>query len=181
MKKPVIIDVETTIFQKGNPYSARNKLCLVGIRYDGTNHIFDVEHGGKPYADVISKIRTLFRFLVTNGYVIVAFNGKFDLAWLRRYGIFDGISPIEMDLWDCQLAHFLHTNQSESYPSLDSCLKYHGLSGKSDIVDREYWSKGIDTPEIPLEILTTYLEGDLEGTDKLYTSQLSSLSRSKLR
>ena len=70
--------------------------------------------------------------------LVVGFHLKFDLAWLKRYGI----NTTTLSVWDGQLAEFLISNQSNSYPDLDSsCLKYN-LPGKSHIVEKEYWSKG---------------------------------------
>lgn len=174
-KKPIVLDVETTIFQNGNPYSNRNRLCLVGIRYGGRNFIWDIEYGLEPYADKLVEIQAVLSRASLDNALLCGFNCKFDLGWLKRYGI----QIPKMELWDCQLAHFIQVNQSQSYPDLDGTLKFHGLPGKSDVVEREYWSKGIDTPEIPPEVLLAYLEGDLEGTEALYAAQIQVIPRTK--
>ena len=174
---PLIIDVETTTDNNGNPYDPNNKLCLVGFRHNGDNHIFDVEYIQKPIAETIEKINLYLDTIANLFDTIVSFNSKFDLAWLRQYDI--RIPADGKTFWDCQLAHFIHTNQSVVYPSLDKCCEYYGIPGKLDVVDREYWSKGIDTPEIPLEVLMPYLETDLEITEKLFQRQLETISKSK--
>jgi DNA polymerase I-like protein with 3'-5' exonuclease and polymerase domains len=45
------------------------------------------------------------------------------------------------------------------------------LAGKLDVVDVEYWQKGIDTDQVPIEILTKYLNQDLISTWELYKKQ----------
>ena len=72
----------------------------------------------------------------------MVFNGKFDLAWLRRYNI----DFSSCRIWDCQLVHFILTGQKESYPSLNEVAEYYGLGTKLDQVKEEYWNNGIDTP-----------------------------------
>lgn len=171
IKRYAVIDVESTIFQSGSPYSARNRLCLVGLRIDGHNFIYDVGYSDRPYVDALAEIRTKLSTVS----IIVVFNGKFDLGWLKRYGI----DVSDKEIWDCQLCEFLLSNQSVPYPSLDGTLEKYNLPRKSDIVEREYWSVGVDTPNVPLGILTQYLETDLEIEDALYQWQVSHLPESK--
>lgn len=167
-----ILDVETTIFAKGNPYAERNKLCLVGLRIKDTtsvepaiNYIFKIEYDEEPYGDKLEQIRNL----LSGVDLIVGFNLKFDLGWLARYGIYlDTVHRV----FDCQLAYFILDFQRTPFPSLDMCLAHYGLGSKLDTVEREYWSIGIDTCDIPLEVLVPYLTTDLEKTDDLYQTLL---------
>lgn len=158
-----VLDVESTIFQKGHPFSERNRLCLVGVRRNSINHLFDVEYSGTPYATKLNEIQDF----LDNVDCVVGFNLKFDLNWLARYGV---TLPDHIRVFDCQLAEFILNHQSTPFPSLDGCLAKYGLGSKSTVVPNSYWSQGIDTPEIPLDILSTYLRDDLELTDALYTS-----------
>lgn len=165
-----IVDVETTIFAKGHPYSARNRLCYVGIRIAGVNHLFSIEYDNQPYGPTIDRINQL---LATCD-LVVGFNLKFDLAWLRRYGI-----PFPGRVWDCQLAEFVLDYQRTAYPSLDgTCAKY-GLARKLSTVP-EYWERKIDTPDIPRPVLEEYLAGDLESTDQLYQHQLAKVPNERM-
>src|SRR3990167_3963826 len=159
-----VLDVESTIYAKGHPYSARNKLCLVGLRIAETNHIFKIEYDEEPYGERLTELRRLIDSCRT----IVGFNLKFDLGLLARYGI----NPKAINLFDCQLAEFILSHQLVPYPSLNHCLAKYGLGSKLDIVEREYWAHEIDTPQIPLDILTEYLATDLEKTDALYQTLL---------
>ena len=104
---------------------------------------------------------------ITDAEVLVGFNLKFDLHWLRKYGI----NFMGKRLWDCQLVHFILTGQQYPYPSLNSVAAYYNLGSKLDVVATEYWSNKIDTPNIPADILEEYLLGDLQLTQKVYEKQ----------
>ena len=153
---PLILDVETTIFQKGHAFAARNKLCYVGTYSEGSSVFV-----GTP-----TILPDIGRQIVSASEV-VGFNIKFDLHWLRREGIGIGNRRV----WDCQYAHFLLSGQREKYPSLDGVLNHYGLPPKMHVVEEEYWSKGIDTPNIPPEIMLEYLATDLERTYQVYVKQ----------
>jgi DNA polymerase I-like protein with 3'-5' exonuclease and polymerase domains len=108
--------------------------------------------------------------------LLVLFNAKRDLHWLRRYGI----NFSHRRIWDVQLAHFIITGQEEPYPSLNGVANYYNLGQKDDLVENEYWSKRIDTNEIPLAILIPYLYLDLQLTRDCYVKQLEGISARQL-
>jgi DNA polymerase I-like protein with 3'-5' exonuclease and polymerase domains len=65
--------------------------------------------------------------------------------------------------------------QSEPYPSLNGVGDHYKLGVKSNDLEEEYYSKKIDTNEIPLEVLLPYLEQDLTLTAKCYEAQMACL------
>lgn len=149
-KSYLCLDIESTIFQKGNPFSRRNKLVLVGIgNYQG-----------------LDRQEIQDRITATN--LLVGFNIKFDLHWIQRHEI----DFSHCTVWDCQLAHFLLTGQSQPYPSLNSVASEYGLGSKLDVVATEYWEKGIDTDAIPEDVLQEYLKQDLLLTEQVYHYQI---------
>lgn len=101
--------------------------------------------------------------------LIVGFNLKFDLHWARRYGI---LPPNRVRIWDCQIAEFIINGQKGSYPSLDGCLEKYGLGKKQDKV-AEFWALGLNTTDVPIEILEEYNNLDVELTYKLYLAQMA--------
>lgn len=112
--------------------------------------------------------RKYIQLQVDQANLLVGFNIKHDLLWLRRFGItFDNIT-----IWDCQLAEWMLSYQKIlGQNSLnDACARY-GFPGKLDVIATEYWDKGIDTDEIPSSILSEYLEVDLEVTEKVFLKQ----------
>jgi DNA polymerase I-like protein with 3'-5' exonuclease and polymerase domains len=155
--KPLVLDVETTIFNKGNPFDQRNKCVVVGVKYPTWDSVV-------YYSEKFDYIQNV----INRAGILVGFNIKFDLHWLRKIGI--DISKVKV--WDCQLAEFILNNQKTPYPSLnDAALKYD-LEPKIDIVKNEYWEKGIDTDMIPREVLTKYLNQDLILTEQVYEQQV---------
>lgn len=154
--KVVSIDVETTISNKGNPFDRANKLVSVAW-CDGT---MEQCVGGTYDPDVQTAI--------SDADILVGFNIKFDLHWLRHAGY----NVSGKRVWDCQLAEFIITRQKNKYPSLDGCLAAYGLEAKLDVVKEEYWKKGIDTTDIPWDILSEYNIQDVKQTLALYEKQL---------
>lgn len=166
-----VVDVETTIFQKGNPYASRNKLCYVGILGISGVRIWQLDGFGKPYADQLAEIYDCLRYVDC----IVGFNLKFDLAWLKRYGI----DLSDKIIWDCQLCEFLQNSQTPAYPSLAGACERLSLPAKIDTIDEYYWKNGIDTPQIPEAEMREYLNQDLESTNALYLWQREHLHPSQ--
>lgn len=159
--KPLVIDVETTIKNKGNVYTKDNKLCYIG-EYDGSTTRISVPDRDGNWGSVGFYSRTL-----------VGFNLKFDLGWLRKINANYSTCTIH----DCQLGHYLLTGQRSPYPSLNEVAEFYKLGCKLDVVDLEYWSKGIDTPGVPREILEEYLVQDLVLTWKVYQKQLEEFEK----
>jgi len=164
------VDTEITTYATGNAFSRRNHLCCVSVRSDndGVTRCIKWEHNGEPVsADNVSYLQdALNRALLVIGFAI-----KFDLHWLRRCGIIEGYSFENLQIWDCQLAQFVIQCQSERYPSLDKSCAYFNLGQKSTIIEKEYWDRGIDTDQVPWEILEEYANRDVDLTWELYQAQ----------
>ena len=161
--RSLTLDVETTISNKGNPFDETNKLCYVGL-LGSTPRTISIEYGDEPYCHKLDEIQKE----IDESEILVGFNIKFDLHWLRKYGI----NFVGKRVWDCQLVHFILTGQQYPYPSLNGVSAYYDLGSKLDVVATEYWGNKIDTPNIPKDILEEYLIGDLQLTQKVYEKQM---------
>jgi len=160
--KYAILDLETTIFNSGNPFDQTNKIvCGENLHGGAIKSIIDYDLGTNW--DTIRKYKD-----VLNSSLVVGFNLKFDLNWLRRYGL----DYSNIRIWDCQLAKFLMSNQEHKYPSLDETLEEYGYPPKLDVVKTEYWEKGIDTDQVPRPLLSEYLHIDLIRTEQVFKHQL---------
>ena len=167
----LICDVETTTHNKGNPFDKDNKLCYTGFienagissRTTIFNHV-DGEYRKEEIQSIIDKHTHL-----------VAFNAKFDCHWLENIGI----DLSNTRIWDCQYAEFLMSCQLQKYPSLETTCQRHGLESKIDVVKTEYWEKGIDTLDIPPDIMVQYLHQDLNITNQLFKLQQNLFKTSK--
>lgn len=167
-----ILDVESTTHNKGNPFDPRNKLCLVGLKDALSADIYDIEHGSGPYADRLKEIKGR----IERADVLVGFNIKFDLHWIRKY-----IPDIQFPaIWDCQLGHYLMSKQTMLYPSLDGVAVHWKLKGKGDSRVPFLWDQGFNTTEISREDLDPYLNNDLNETEAIFKAQWPHLQASSL-
>lgn len=163
--KILSLDVETTTSTKGDPFDSTNS-CVSVAWHDGiSSHCVNVyERCGRALAEVQEAIDSCE--------TLVGFNIKFDLHWLRNLGLRFNHRRV----FDCQVAQYVISRQRTKYPSLAGCLELYGLEGKIDIVKEEYWDKGIDTPDIPWDILSAYNITDVEQTYQLYLAQQALLN-----
>lgn len=152
-------DVETSTINKGNPFTASNKLISYSVKPDDK----DVSFNYFKNIDFLVELRALMQ----QAKLLVGFNLKFDLSWASRHGI---RPPDKCRIWDCQIAEFIITGQKGAYPSLEECLIKYELGHKDDKI-KEYWELGIDTEYIPVDELQFYNDLDVELTYKLYLKQ----------
>jgi DNA polymerase I-like protein with 3'-5' exonuclease and polymerase domains len=173
-----VFDIEATGAQrnKAHPYDKRNVACNVGFRNLETQEtlIFKLEYDDEPYGKKLQEIQSI----LSESSVLTAFNFKYDLAWLRRYGL---VVPVTTRLFDPQLAFWILTNQENQYPSLDQVAEHFGVEKKLDVVKLEYWDKGLDTNQVPYDILSEYLEQDLVVTAQVYDAVLQAVSESSYK
>jgi len=171
LKNYVIIDVETTTRENGNPF-VDNRLCTVQYKLpDQDPVILRVEYGDEPDPDAKQILESVIAG--TDGApILVGVNIKFDLHWLRAYL---GLSYVGRRVWDISTAHFIHSGQRAISPSMDSIAEEYGFPVKPTPV-RQYWERGYDTTDIPWPILREYCAHDVVVTEQLYLHQLEVLS-----
>lgn len=176
--KITVIDCETTTHEKGSPFSIFNKLVAVGLLSNDSGvcstKLFEIEYvEDKDYKTSIDDIRKE----IEGSDLLVGFNIKFDLNWIRRYVPTIKFPPI----WDCQLCHFIDISQTNPYPSLNEVAAYYGLPPKLDVVATQYWNNGVDTPDIPIDVLFEYLSGDLQLTSEIFKRQYANQNARALK
>jgi len=140
------LDVETTTRNKGHPFDSSNFLvsysCSSGISSPRFHYFKDPDFTASLRADL------------DGADCVVGFAVKFDLHWTcRSLGLKH--LPLSLKVWDCQLAEFILSGQTHLYGSLNETLEAYGLPLKFDQV-AAYWEQGIDTCDIPVEILEEY-------------------------
>lgn len=165
--KLLSIDIECTTSNKGNPFDITNRLVSVAWT-DGTTHACV-----RTNAAGLSCVQDA----INNADMLVGFNIKFDLHWLRR----SGIQLTNKRVFDCQVAEYVLSRQRTKYPSLAGCLETYELPQKTDIVKTEYWEKGIDTDAVPWDILSEYNINDAKTTLLLYHKQIELLKPQQRR
>jgi len=160
----LVFDTEVTTLDTGNPFHPRNRLCTLAYKLGAkTIRVLPIEyklrHSYMPALDE-------FREALSKASRVVAFNAKFDLHWLRRYGV-----RVDVPIWCCQIFEFLYSNQTLPYPSLEDAVRRHSV-GEKDTTIEGYWDRGIDTPAIPWDILSERVRSDVEITARLYEKQV---------
>lgn len=162
--KILVIDTETTKAPLCDPYNPNARMCYVGLLNDTHNYVdYPIEYQDKPYGEALKAIQQA----VDGCDMLVGANIKFDLGWLRRYGI----DFSKKRIWDVLLVQFILNNQHTPYVSLNDCAETYGLATKLDVVKQQYWEKGIDTPDIPPNILRPYLKQDVLLTQQVFELQ----------
>lgn len=165
----VIIDTENTTLNKGHCYSQGNRCCAIALAIDSDSPIVvKVEYDLEPYGENLQTIQKFINLSDT----LVGFNLKYDLHWLHRYNL----DTSNVRIWDCQVAQFVIQNQQQKYPSLDGTSEYWELGSKLDVVKTEYWDKGIDTPDVPWDVLSDYAAQDVSLTRDVYRKQMEYLA-----
>ena len=165
----LVLDVETTTLNKGNPFDPRNRLCVVSWRTKDACGLYKIEYDEEPYGASLAALQ----HLINIHEVLVVFNGKFDLHWLRKYGI----QFCDKRIWDVQLAYYILSRQTKKLPSLDAVAEALGFGQKLDQI-KKYWESGLDTPQIPFGELSEYALQDVKLTEDCYkalSAQLDAL------
>lgn len=156
----ITIDLETTIFNKGNPFDSRNFCVSIHIKKASS------ETFCKFYDD--PDFLTETRSALAGASLLCGVNIKFDIHHLRKLGV---VLPATTRVWDCMLAEFILSGQTNPFASLDELAARYGLGKKYNEV-AEYWEKGISTEHIPRELVSVYGNHDVDLTHSVYQAQL---------
>lgn len=156
------LDCETTVWAKGNPFSRRNKLCAIAT----THGVYKIEYDEEPYGKALEEVQRQ----IDAAEILIGFNIKFDLHWLRRYGI----RFAHRRIWDCQIAQHIIECQCNPYPSLEGTAQYWKCGEKNHDIE-SYWKSGIDTTGIPWDFIRDRAADDVALTDRVYNCQLNNV------
>ena len=174
----LIVDLETENHEYYNsvasPFHAQNYVVAPGWALDDG----PVQHryfNSREEADTSDWFKTA----IQNAAVLVAHNATFELHWFlhRHYSDLMAFFKRGGRVYCTQLAEYLLSGQTETYPALDSTAPKYGGTHKIDEV-KVLWEQGALTSEIPKDLLLTYLagpEGDIENTRKVLFGQLQKL------
>lgn len=108
--------------------------------------------------------------------IFVAHNFTFECHWMlhRHYDAFMAFLKRGGRIYCTQLAEYILTHQTHTYPSLEECSLKYGGSKKIDEV-KILWEQGFLTSQIEQSLLLKYLgdpeEGDIANTRKVYYAQ----------
>jgi DNA polymerase-1 len=150
-------DCETTKRPVMHPWQKDAKLVSIGLATE-SGHVktWTFEHseldGTQPSEKQMLKE---IQAAIDKATMLVGHNIKFDLNWLRAKGIkFD-----HCRIWCTQVVEYLLRRQRIGALSLGDLSKQYLSVDKIDKV-KTYWDADVETTDIPLRILTPYLEQD---------------------
>ena len=165
----LVLDVENTITKRDNknildPFEPGLELVQVGMQnVDNVeethlftlNHLEDQDIGG-------SRARNI-QIILDNTTLLIMHNAQHDLMWLWESGFkYDG------DIYDTMLAEYLLLRGQKDAISLEACAERRQLNYQKQDTLKEYYKKGWNTNEIPLQELLFYLRSDLNITRELF-------------
>jgi len=154
-----VFDVETSRYPDGSAFRPSNGMVSWAILRDGG----EVLSGYYTDADFISNLREC----ISKATLLIVINGKFDLHWAKRHGI---EVPKGCRIWDCQTAEYRLSGQTNPFASMDSLCSLYGITGKEGGLE-DYWDKGVDTKDIPEDVVVDYNVSDVRRTLAIYECQ----------
>jgi len=108
---------------------------------------------------------------------IVGHNIKFDLLYLLRLEDWQQAWDTGLiKVFDTQLAEYIISGQTHLYPSLDDCSIKYGGSVKDDRI-KNFWNSGVDTEDIPKDMLLDYGIHDVKNTEIVYLAQREEIDK----
>ncbi|MDE3023218.1 MAG: hypothetical protein KGI54_15440 [Pseudomonadota bacterium] len=150
------LDTEVTTWNKGNAFDSRNSaVCFSWADNSGSR-------GARLFREQGSL--EFLREQIAWADLLVGFNFKFDYHWFRK----EGIDLSNKLIRDTQTGYYIWKRQTVRWPSLEECAAEFNLGHKLDIIKTEYWDKGINTDEIPWDVLQPYAIQDAVLTLELF-------------
>ena len=165
----LVLDVENTITKRDNknildPFEPGLELVQVGVQnVDNADetHLFTLNH--KEDQDVGGSRAKNIQILLDHTTLLIMHNAQHDLMWLWESGFkYDG------DIYDTMLAEYLLQRGQKEPISLEACAERRNLNYQKQDTLKEYYKKGYNTNEIPLQELLFYLRSDLNITRELF-------------
>ena len=158
----LIIDLETGFKEKygrkGN--YLYNKIVAIGLCFQG-----------EAYAKYLYP-NDLEEIILEGIDVIVAHNATFDLLYLWNLESLQEFFKRGGKIWDTSLAEYILTGQQHKFPALrDIAVNKYGCPERIKFQE-QYWEAGIDTFEIPEEIVLQDVREDVLDTEKIYLQQV---------
>lgn len=172
----LIHDAETTIKKSykrtANPFDPENWVVANGFKRKGEEIFCDYHlQPGQQRMPIQERDK-----------ILVGFNYKFDLLYHWHLPKLQAFFKRGGRVWCCQYAEYLLEGQvPESHMlSMDAVVEKYGGHLKIDEV-KAMWKAGINTPDIPKDLLLRYLggaEGDIANTEIIYLAQVARARKS---
>ena len=163
----IILDVENTTTKRDgklhlDPFEPDNSLTLVGVQESpfwtkDKSTVFVFDHKERVITDDDADKR--LQRVLDNTTLLIGHNLQYDLQWLWECGFrYDG------EIYDTMLGAYILQRGQKGSVSLENCAERYGLDIKKSDTLKDYFRRGFQTDEIPLDELSEYLRQDLAVT-----------------
>jgi len=164
----IILDVENTTTKRDgklhlDPFEPDNSLTLVGVQdwKEDESSVFVFDHKERVITDDDADKR--LQRVLDNTTLLIGHNLQYDLQWLWECGFkYDG------EIFDTMLGAYILQKGQKGSVSLENCADRYNLEMKKSDTLKDYFRRGFQTNEIPLDELSEYLRQDLAVTKQLY-------------
>jgi DNA polymerase I-like protein with 3'-5' exonuclease and polymerase domains len=175
-----VLDFETSFQIKNKkkdptPYDSRNFLVSYGILCSYSNGVIEkyyqcLTHNQKQTDEGSA---SLLRKVIADTNLLIAFNAKFELSWLKSIGI-----EYTGKIFDPMIAAYvLARGQKLSMSLEDCCIRFDVDQKKSDLV-KQYMKDNVSFEDIPWNIVEEYGRQDVLSTWSLYKKLVEELDKS---
>lgn len=148
------VQTKTYMKRKASPFCEENYIVAAGWKKQGDK---------QASFDYMDEPNDYMLHIPDDVHMLVGFNIKFDLLWQWDNPALKAFFKRGGVIWDCQYAEYLLQGQNPKYhyPDLGTVACMYGGTKKIDEV-KILWGQGVNTSEIPKDLLIDYLVGTLE-------------------
>lgn len=167
-----VLDVENTTQKRDgkmllDPWEPGNILVQVGtlnVDNPSEEHLLTFDH--KEYKDHTGANAFILQCILDETSLLILHNARHDMPWLWESGFkYDGA------IYDTMLGEYLLLRGTKRSLKLSECAEVRQLPSRKLDTLGEYYKKGYNTDEIPLDELREYLSADLHVTRELFLAQ----------
>lgn len=171
-------DVENTTYKRPDgtrdytPFHPNNRLVSIGWgwinngQYTPSGYEFFYHKVTPPEPSKIILAQETFQKALDEAKLVVGWNLKFDLSWIRSCG-FTYNGP----LWDAMCAEYiLHRGQKGKSLTLEDTAERRNVFRKKGDLVRKYLDEDIQFDELPMAVTKEYGEADVRSTAECYLS-----------
>ena len=166
----LVIDLETgskkSFKRNGNPFDPANQIVAIGL------------------CNQENQVTVLYKELHwdwLNGVdVLVGHNIKYDLLYLWKFEEFQNWLKAGGRIWDTQYAEYRLSGQQETMAGLrDIATRLYGCEPRPKLME-PYWEQGIDTTDIPQELVIQDVTYDVLDTHQILKGQYQKAKQLKM-
>lgn len=170
----LVVDFETTNFEKGSALDPRNSLLLACWRVGKSHARYSGNHSYSHWGDEFSQ-GALLDAIGSSDFIVAHFT-KFELQWLKRCG-----ADLRSILPYCtQIGEYVRAGNRKWQLGLDRTAKRYGLEGKSTAVAALIHEHEANPADIPPCLLEPYCAQDVEETERVFLRQRKALHEAGL-